>query len=56
MRLREEGHVFYGEALIVPEDTPDIVTKIKEATKKVREVDWRIKNFILGIVDKPQAG
>jgi len=55
VRLREEGHVFYGEALIVPEDTPDIVNKIKEATKKVREVDWRIKDFVLGIVDKVQV-
>jgi cation diffusion facilitator family transporter len=56
VRLREEGHVFYGEALIVPADTPDIITKIKEATKKVHEVDWRIKDFVLGIVDKVQAG
>lgn len=55
VRLREEGHVFYGEALIIPEDTPDLVTKIKEATRKVHEVDWRIKDFILGIVDKVQA-
>jgi cation diffusion facilitator family transporter len=52
VRLREEGHVFYGEALIVPEDVPDLVQKIKEATKKVYEADWRIKDFLLGIVEK----
>jgi cation diffusion facilitator family transporter len=52
VRLREEGHIFYGEAHIVPKDVPDILSKIKEANKKVHEVDWRIKDFLLGIVDE----
>jgi len=52
VRLREEGRVFYGEALIVPKEVPDLVTKIKEATTKAYGVDWRIKDFVLGIVEK----
>jgi cation diffusion facilitator family transporter len=52
IRLREEGHVFYGEALIVPNEVPDIVAKLNEATKKVYKADWRIKDFVLAIVEK----
>jgi cation diffusion facilitator family transporter len=52
VRMREEGHIFYGEALIVPRDVSDIVSKLKEARKKVQETDWRIKDFVLGLVEK----
>src|SRR4051812_30829304 len=52
IRLREEGHIFYGEALIIPEEGSDLIPKLNEARKKVYEVDWRIKDFILGIVEK----
>ena len=29
VRLREEGHIFYGEARIVPKEVPDLVPRLQ---------------------------
>ena len=66
VRMREEGHVFYGDALVVVNDATNLLSKIEEATKAVRSLDWRIYDFVISpaasleeigeLHDLPQSG
>jgi cation diffusion facilitator family transporter len=42
VRLREEGHVFTGEAVVVPADERELVSRIEAATEKLYALDWRL--------------
>ena len=42
LRLREEGQVYFGEALVVPSDSTNILEKVEVAIKRARDLDWRI--------------
>lgn len=43
VRLREAGHVFFGEVFVVPApDTQDLLARVDEAAKVARGTDWRI--------------
>jgi divalent metal cation (Fe/Co/Zn/Cd) transporter len=47
VRLREEGQVYFGEALVVPSDEVDIPEKIEDALKQAHDLDWRIQDLSL---------
>jgi cation diffusion facilitator family transporter len=47
LRLREEGQVYFGEALVVPSDERDIPGKVEDALKRARDLDWRIHDLAL---------
>ena len=47
LRLREEGQVYFGEALVVPLDETNITEKIEAALKQARDLDWRIYDLAL---------
>jgi cation diffusion facilitator family transporter len=51
VRLREEGHVFYGEAAIVPRTTDHPVDRIEEAAEKAKSLDWRMHDLVVTMVD-----
>jgi divalent metal cation (Fe/Co/Zn/Cd) transporter len=38
--LREEGQVYFGEALVVPSDSTNILEKVEDAIKRARDLDW----------------
>ena len=42
LRLREDGQVYFGEALVVPSDETGILEKVEDAMKRARDLDWRI--------------
>jgi divalent metal cation (Fe/Co/Zn/Cd) transporter len=47
-RLREEGHVFFGEVFVVPRDgTSDLVRRIKEAHERIVALDWRLHDIVV---------
>lgn len=46
-RLREEGHVFYGEIFIVPTSNEGLTQKLAEAKTSLEKVDWRIGDVVL---------
>src|ERR671910_3012625 len=57
LRLREEGQVYFGEALVVPSDSPNIPEKVEDAIKHSRELDWRIYDLALTPVrELPETG
>jgi hypothetical protein len=47
LRLREEGQVYFGEALVVPSDSTNIPEKVEDAIKRARDLVWRIYDLAL---------
>jgi cation diffusion facilitator family transporter len=57
LRLREEGQVYFGDALVVPADETDITEKVEDALRRARELDWRIHDLaITPIRELPEEG
>jgi divalent metal cation (Fe/Co/Zn/Cd) transporter len=47
VRLREEGHVFTGEAFVVPVDDKELTERIRKAGELIRAIDWRIFDLVV---------
>jgi divalent metal cation (Fe/Co/Zn/Cd) transporter len=58
VRMREEGHVFMGEAFIVPRPgTPDLVRKLERASEAAKALDWRMHDLtIMPVESLPGLG
>jgi hypothetical protein len=57
LRLREEGQVYFGEALVVPSDETNIPEKVEDALGRAHDLDWRIHDLALTPVRKlPEPG
>jgi cation diffusion facilitator family transporter len=53
VRLRDEGHIFIGEAFVVPRaDTPDLVAKLESAGEQAKSLNWRVQELVLVPVTK----
>ncbi len=42
VRLREHGHVFYGDVVVVPRDERNLLGRIEDATTELMQLDWRL--------------
>ncbi len=48
VRMREEGHLFLGEAFIVPKaSTADLVERLSAAAEQARALDWRVGEIVI---------
>ena len=47
VRLREQGHVFIGEAFVVPVDDQDLVARIERANRHLLALDWRLHELVI---------
>lgn len=47
VRMREEGHVFFGEAFIVPTGDGDLTAKIDAAVEDLLASDWRLQDLVI---------
>lgn len=47
VRLREEGHVFSGEAFVVPRSDENLSRHITEATRELIKQDWRLYEIVI---------
>jgi cation diffusion facilitator family transporter len=52
LRLREEGHVVFGEAFIVPSEDDGAVAKVQEAVEVARQADWRMHDLTVTFIAK----
>lgn len=53
VRLREEGHVFFGEVFVVPTaEAHDLPQLVRVTTDKFKDVNWRLHDVGLVIVDR----
>ena len=49
-RLREEGHVYFGEVLVIPATQAGLLGNIEEAHHRLRELDWRLHDVVIAPV------
>lgn len=54
VRLRENGHVFFGEIAIQPADEAAPLQRIEEAEQAVYSLDWRIRHVAVTLVTADQ--
>jgi cation diffusion facilitator family transporter len=47
VRMREEGHVFFGEAFVVPRDEHELPRKIERAVAAALASDWRMHDLVI---------
>ena len=53
LRLREEGHVFVGELVVVPvADTDRLVERLEELGAWARRFDWRVHDLVVAPVSR----
>lgn len=52
LRVREDGHIYFGEALVVPKTEDNLIINIQEAIKEIRQFSWRIHDFLICPVQK----
>ena len=45
VRIHEEGHYFFGEALIVPDGDEGLTERIQRVIRDVSLMDWRMRDF-----------
>jgi divalent metal cation (Fe/Co/Zn/Cd) transporter len=54
VRVREAGHVFTGEAFVVPVDDEDLVGRIERANQHLLHLDWRLHELVIAPVHEIQ--
>ena len=47
VRMREEGHVFFGEVFVVPSDQRNLTTHIDDAVRELMRQDWRLRDLVV---------
>lgn len=52
VRLREEGHVFTGEAFLVVTSTDDLAGRLEQARRAAHDVDWRVHDIVFELGDE----
>jgi cation diffusion facilitator family transporter len=50
VRMREEGHVYFGEAFVVVTETEDLPERLYEATEACTGLDWRVHDMVLAVI------
>ena len=55
VRLREEGHLLFGEASVLAQSDDNLRRHVADAVAMVRSMDWRIRSFSLTVLP-PEAG
>lgn len=45
IRLREEGHIYFGEAFVIPATEKNVVENAEATVKKVKQLSWLIYEF-----------
>lgn len=47
VRMRDEGHVFFGEVFLVPREEERLVERLDEAREALLRLDWRLHDLVL---------
>ena len=59
VRLREEGHVFTGEALVVLAEEHQVVERLSSATEQLLDLNWRLHDIVVvpvpALEERPKA-
>jgi divalent metal cation (Fe/Co/Zn/Cd) transporter len=56
VRLREVGHVFFGEVFVTPHGSPaDLPAKIRRAVEDAKLINWRLHDVTITVRDQQPA-
>jgi len=55
VRLREEGHIFSGEAFVVPHSNEDLARRLVEASRQLVDHDWRLYEVVVTVMPDDDA-
>ena len=47
VRLREDGHLFAGEVIVVPMREDGLIDHLEEATQRLRALDWKMQDVMV---------
>jgi cation diffusion facilitator family transporter len=50
VRMREQGHVYFGEAFVVASEEENLAERLYHATQECAALDWRIHDFVIVLV------
>jgi cation diffusion facilitator family transporter len=50
VRLREEGHIYFGEAFVIPSDEARLTENLADATDRMKALDWRLQDLVIAPV------
>jgi hypothetical protein len=42
VRMREEGHLLSGQALVIPETDENLAAKVEQTMPELEEFDWQL--------------
>jgi divalent metal cation (Fe/Co/Zn/Cd) transporter len=46
-RLREEGHVYFGEIFVVPSTEQNLLGNVERAHRELHDMDWRLHDVVV---------
>lgn len=52
VRVREEGHVFFAEVLVVPADDTNLVRKVDDTKHMLLDLDWRLYDVTVSVSER----
>lgn len=53
VRLREVGHVFFGDVFVTPRGSPeDLPAKIRRAVEDAKSINWRLHDVTITVLDR----
>lgn len=47
VRMREDGHVFFGEAYVIPRAADCLTENIEKAVQKAKSLNWRLHDLVI---------
>jgi len=50
VRMRELGHVLAVEVLAVPRDETDLLDRVEDAVRRIRDLDWKLQDVVVSVV------
>ncbi|MFD7655951.1 cation diffusion facilitator family transporter [Actinosynnema sp. NPDC059797] len=56
LRVREEGHVFVGELLVVPTGEDGLLERLEDLGRWARDFDWRVHDLVVVPVSRIERG
>ena len=47
VRMREEGHVYFGEIFVEPRSPDDLTSRFEQAREHLKGLDWRLHDIVI---------
>jgi divalent metal cation (Fe/Co/Zn/Cd) transporter len=50
VRMRELGHIFSVEVLVIPVDELDLIDRVEAGVEQIRDLDWKLQDVVISPV------